>query len=59
MHHVMVTSDTHTTAHEVRAVLALQNAPAEGGLERNIISVLSGVCSGVSSASVIAGCINE
>lgn len=59
MRHVKIESDTHATAREVRAVLALQIAPAEAGFERNIISVLSGVCSGVSSASVIAGCVNE
>jgi len=27
MHHVMIESDTHATAHEVRAVLALQTTP--------------------------------
>ena len=46
MRHVKAETNAHTTAREVRAVLALQIVPlAEGEVEPNICSVYSGVCS--------------
>lgn len=59
MLHLMIESDTQAKAREVQAVLALRIAPDDGGFGRNIISVLSGVCSGVSSAGVVGGCLSE
>ena len=38
MHHVMIESDTHATAHEVRALLALQTAPlAEADVATDVL----------------------